>query len=59
MYNQIKMLLKVSASDADLHLSRSLFEPLPTPKAVTLSFCLRLKALKLVIDEVASLVEES
>ena len=41
MYNQIKMLLKVSASDADLHLSRSLFEPLPTPKAVTLSFCLR------------------
>lgn len=36
------MLLKVSASDADLHLSRSLFEPLPTSKAVTLSFCLRL-----------------
>ena len=41
MYNQIKMLLKVSASDADLHLSRSHFEPLPTPKAVTLSFCLK------------------
>ena len=35
------MLLKISASDAVLHLSRSLFEPLPTPKAVTLSFCLR------------------